>query len=342
MKKIYLFAVTMILAVAMNAQDKQLALVSSNLPADDAVIQGFMDAINAISGVTVTHLPYADYGAMTDFSAYDGIVLSENGSSSGYVAIGNAGWPIPVVSMKAYALYQGNNPILNQTYFTSGDKLTTDAILAAKMNYLVVTDNSSIFAGHAVGDSIMWCTSDDGTSNAHVQGMDFLAADGVPTAAADVAANAVAIAKNPYLENTTDMLPNFMWAIEENSYTKRVVTMGVHHQFTYTDADEFNHILTNAVLWSLKMDVVPWVGQSKVKANPFKVYPNPMSTQLNIDKASTIVSVEIIDLTGKVVKSQLNDAQNQIQINTSELVNGIYMMRLESTNGEVYTQKLVK
>lgn len=68
------------------------------------------------------------------------------------------------------------------------------------------------------------------------------------------------------------------------------------------------------------------------------VYPNPVKNDLNINTEYDIQLLEVYDMTGKVVLSTKN-AKNVVD--TSNLVNGIYILRI-STDYGMFTQKLVK
>lgn len=79
------------------------------------------------------------------------------------------------------------------------------------------------------------------------------------------------------------------------------------------------------------------------------VYPNPAITLLNVlvaaDKNET-VTMSITDLAGKVISNQsvqLNQGSNNIQLNTSKLLSGSYLVKLvASDNKSVQIQKFVK
>lgn len=76
--------------------------------------------------------------------------------------------------------------------------------------------------------------------------------------------------------------------------------------------------------------------------------PNPFQNILNIDLStinSGVVEVQLLDLTGKVVlnstvRSSANVGQ-RIQLNTSGLLSGLYILRIKTNEG-VTTRKLLK
>ena len=80
----------------------------------------------------------------------------------------------------------------------------------------------------------------------------------------------------------------------------------------------------------------------------FSLYPNPAQdntmiefAMLNEDK----VNVEIVDMTGRVVKSvfngELNNGTHQFPVSTAEFTAGIYMVQITTGEGRFLTRKLV-
>jgi len=67
-------------------------------------------------------------------------------------------------------------------------------------------------------------------------------------------------------------------------------------------------------------------------ANGLRVFPNPAQSVLNIEYSSVISHVELIDLTGRVVKSE-SPASEKVEINMSQLSNGVYYAKI--TTGDV-------
>jgi thiol-disulfide isomerase/thioredoxin len=77
----------------------------------------------------------------------------------------------------------------------------------------------------------------------------------------------------------------------------------------------------------------------------FNVFPNPATDNVSVTidaKESSVVSLDIIDLNGKLVAAILNEKLNGIskkEFNVSSIANGNYLVRLQS-NGKTTTQKL--
>jgi hypothetical protein len=73
--------------------------------------------------------------------------------------------------------------------------------------------------------------------------------------------------------------------------------------------------------------------------NGIKIYPNPAHETLTIVNAEDVVRVEIVDVTGKVVKTINNNALQTIDVRN--LKNSIYFLRLQKKN-EIEIIKFVK
>ena len=74
-----------------------------------------------------------------------------------------------------------------------------------------------------------------------------------------------------------------------------------------------------------------------------EVYPNPFDEMIQIDfYSSSIEKVEIFDLSGKIVKKfEFDQASDKVVLSTTELNQGVYMMRIQTGVGE-RTYKIMK
>jgi len=75
----------------------------------------------------------------------------------------------------------------------------------------------------------------------------------------------------------------------------------------------------------------------------FDIYPNPAGNYTTISSArSPILTVDLYDATGKRIQSiQSDGSRHTLQLNTTELSNGVYIIRVKTAFG-VYRQKLFK
>lgn len=73
-------------------------------------------------------------------------------------------------------------------------------------------------------------------------------------------------------------------------------------------------------------------------ASSFRIYPNPVSDNLNIETKSVINNVRIANILGSEVLNQ-KVGENKVRINTSEFNQGVYFVTIETANGNV-TRKI--
>jgi len=84
----------------------------------------------------------------------------------------------------------------------------------------------------------------------------------------------------------------------------------------------------------IPLPVSPTSIGNESSAPNFNVYPNPASEELTINAGSQEVNtVEMIDVSGRVVYSQYNSTADNIRINTSNFASGIYTLRITTTTG---------
>jgi hypothetical protein len=351
MRKFYIMLITVLCTAAVYAQDKKVIIVSANLPSADAIIQKFMDEIDGMEGISATHVILDDVVAGTvTYSNYDAAILTENGGSGNFAAYSTAGWPLPTVCLKAYSLYKGEHPLFTQVTGTNWYTSTKTTDLLPGIIDMVVKDNSDILSCFDKDEVIKWTngyntTIGTGASEAHIQSFDLK--DAVNDQA-DIVSNSTALANNKYLVDNAEVpanLKTFLWKIEENSITKRMVTWGVHHEFLEHATDTFYLVLKNSLRWVLKMNPECPGNQNAiadVNIKPYQIYPNPVVNQLNINNAAPISYVDIFDMTGKMIQTVKNDKSQLLQINTTDLAKGAYLVRIGFTDGKIYTEKLIK
>jgi hypothetical protein len=74
------------------------------------------------------------------------------------------------------------------------------------------------------------------------------------------------------------------------------------------------------------------------------LFPNPLNTNLSIefsDEISTLINVEICNVLGKVVFKNQYSASQKLEIDLSQLSNGIYFIKIITANKQL-TSKLIK
>ena len=77
------------------------------------------------------------------------------------------------------------------------------------------------------------------------------------------------------------------------------------------------------------------------KTNTITIYPNPTSGIVTISSSEAIASINVFDVTGKLVYNQQNIKQTNTTLDLSTLSNGIYFIHALTENGEVCNSKVV-
>lgn len=84
------------------------------------------------------------------------------------------------------------------------------------------------------------------------------------------------------------------------------------------------------------------VATQEVVSNEIAVYPNPATNVINVNNPNaSITKIVLTDLNGRTVKQVNYDKVADIQINIGDLASGMYMMNIQSTQGES-TKKFLK
>lgn len=89
------------------------------------------------------------------------------------------------------------------------------------------------------------------------------------------------------------------------------------------------------------------ISNTAAKAGISATLPNPFNDELSVTVSSntaTTATIELMDMIGKLhhtAKEQLVAGSNLININTTDMPDGIYFVRL-TYNGETFTQKVIK
>ncbi len=107
------------------------------------------------------------------------------------------------------------------------------------------------------------------------------------------------------------------------------------------EIDEFyiyNRALTSSEILTVRNNTTAPLSISSFDNNiKFKLYPNPTNDLVTIAMDSDLKSIEVYSLHGQKVLSS-----TQYQINVSDLTPGVYLVKIESINGLIATEKLVK
>ncbi len=72
----------------------------------------------------------------------------------------------------------------------------------------------------------------------------------------------------------------------------------------------------------------------------FKITPNPVNTLFKIN--NLVKDLRIYDITGKLVKTFKGDFTENEAFDISDLKQSLYLVKIENSNGQVFTSKLIK
>lgn len=170
-----------------------------------------------------------------------------------------------------------------------------------------------------------WGYADSATFHSFCQVFDIVADNGTILTTVDGACNG----SNPVKSSTNngDNWSPFMTNLPNNWYPVLGVNPSTGCFFT------FNNTLKQPFIYCTSTEV-----DEINNINTIKVYPNPANNLITVNSNFDIQKVEILDLTGKIIKS-IHQSNNPINI--SELTKGIYFLKIYS-NDDVFSKKIIK
>lgn len=124
--------------------------------------------------------------------------------------------------------------------------------------------------------------------------------------------------------------------IHQNSYTVSIARMLYNRIIIYEFNDDVLCFTSQPVITSSK-DIN--------LENQIRIYPNPTKNWVileNLNKESDILKVEILDIHGRHIQSEINTKSlSMINVSTANLNSGIYYLKVECSNGKVIIKKLL-
>jgi len=130
-------------------------------------------------------------------------------------------------------------------------------------------------------------------------------------------------------------------SFNEHSYFIYTSFSGLFSRIESTQINNVSPFLTSSVgvLASFKS---PFLGLSSASSQPApKVYPNPFRNRLTIQHPFHIESLELYTVDGRLLIHQSAQALEQVNVNTTELTPGVYILQCK-TKQTVYSSKLIK
>ena len=83
-------------------------------------------------------------------------------------------------------------------------------------------------------------------------------------------------------------------------------------------------------------------GVDENNLSSLRLYPNPASNKFTVDiENNLLASYEVLDMKGSVIFSENEINNKQHEVDVTSLTNGIYLLRVTTTNNQITTKKLV-
>ena len=120
---------------------------------------------------------------------------------------------------------------------------------------------------------------------------------------------------------TITVVTNEDWAFQ--NWTENGEVVSEEKTFTFIATDDHNFMA----------NLLYTVGLNELGSS-IMVYPNPVSDKLSIEAQEAIGKVEIYNVMGTLVYSQ-KDCADKVEIETSQLPAGTYLIRLTTDNATV-------
>lgn len=151
-------------------------------------------------------------------------------------------------------------------------------------------------------------------------------------------------------DDLDDFFPNYTLDIPFTSAEKCKLSIKLCIRYEFLDC-KCNHcetvLCTDIEVKNPISDIMREEGLNK-RSISSNVYPNPITSKLNIDyslKQSSVINVIVRDLTGKTVATLVNSEQQlagdyTVSLETSNLSSGVYLYTIE-TNSESHTNQFV-
>jgi hypothetical protein len=81
-----------------------------------------------------------------------------------------------------------------------------------------------------------------------------------------------------------------------------------------------------------------------INLNAIQIAPNPTSSSFKIFFQDIIPSsIEIFDVTGKIIYTKKDNLfSNEVEINLNEVSEGLYFIKITSTEQKIYTERIIK
>ena len=129
--------------------------------------------------------------------------------------------------------------------------------------------------------------------------------------------------------NQTTGALNYLWSFGTTSQNTfhTYTTAGTYSVWLKASAkDTLNITCTDSLYKANYINVSP-TGIENISANNISIYPNPASNEISVDCQQPLKSIDLFDITGRVIVSLQTDADKQKHlIHCSDLPSGFYFI----------------
>ncbi|MDD4395857.1 MAG: T9SS type A sorting domain-containing protein, partial [Bacteroidales bacterium] len=245
------------------------------------------------------------------------------------------------VTASACETYEWNNEVFTEsgTYERSFESVQgCDSIVTLQ---LTINQRDTVSIAETVCDAYVWGGTTYSTSGEYSQTFEnATGCDSVVNLNLTIVATPAAVISGDDVlsigESTT------LTAMGGDSYTWNTGETTSSITVSPTDTTEYYVIAYNENLCAdtayFTINVVSGVVENAVLVA--RIFPNPANTVINID-AENIQTINVYNNCGQLVKACLNVNADIYQLNVTDLVNGIYLIHLVGTNGNVARAKLI-
>ncbi|AZA89534.1 Por secretion system C-terminal sorting domain [Chryseobacterium nakagawai] len=151
----------------------------------------------------------------------------------------------------------------------------------------------------------------------------------------------VAYGMNANSSSMTNQLADYPDIADEDIHTETVTfipqTTGVYYMGfnCYSDADQFYLQVDDISVTTSQLSTSEVTNRN----NGVKIYPNPFTEVISINKIENVRSISITDISGKLIKT-FDKPSSDLYV--KEIGSGIYMLKLEMKDGSQKVIKIIK
>jgi hypothetical protein len=106
------------------------------------------------------------------------------------------------------------------------------------------------------------------------------------------------------------------------------------------------HIEENPFACNNMVDIISTclgtIGTLDYLSSYYKIYPNPCTDILQIEMSKGDYSIQIFDIYGRKLSSAVYKNQEMVQLDLSEYIPGLYIIKIKDRDNDIYIQTMIK